>query len=117
MSWDPCTICRVETRRARKEHRCSQCEGTIAAGEPYAIYHTLFEGAWHDYKQCIDCEHMISDICRGLRDDEGPAFEGLLEDVMDGDDIEIKTRMLEIMRRRKSPEKAKQALERNIGCE
>ncbi len=42
-------------RRARKQHQCDGCEGTIAKGEPYLSNFTIFEGTPTREKMCATC--------------------------------------------------------------
>jgi len=62
--FDPCTIWRDEPRRARKAHRCSDCGGTITAGETYRSLAMLFDGEWSTAKRCADCQFMVHEVER-----------------------------------------------------
>jgi len=46
--------------RARKPHRCSQCDGTITVGESYWRHFWVFDGDAESNAQCLACR-AISD--------------------------------------------------------
>lgn len=51
----------VRMRRAKREHRCCECMGTIGVGERYEHTRGLWDGPpWITYKVC--------DPCREIRD-------------------------------------------------
>ena len=60
------TAQRVKERKARREHRCTECRGTIKPGEHYRIITTLAEGHWMTDKQCPDCIFTIAEVGREL---------------------------------------------------
>ncbi len=39
-----CSVWRENTRKARKEHRCSCCGGTIRVGKTYLDHFSVYEG-------------------------------------------------------------------------
>ena len=43
------------TRRARKRHRCGECEGLITPGCHYWESRGLWEGQWSTHKTCGSC--------------------------------------------------------------
>lgn len=43
------------TRRARKEHQCSECRRTIRAGESYRYWSGLYDGGFAMSKMCAHC--------------------------------------------------------------
>jgi hypothetical protein len=46
-------------RKARKGHKCYECNGAILAGQAY-FYHTVFGGgSASNYKVCLDCQSVI----------------------------------------------------------
>lgn len=64
------------TITARKEHRCCECRGAIAAGETYQRVDGCWDGSWSTYKTCA--------ICVEIRDHfacEGFLFERLWSDL------------------------------------
>lgn len=57
-----------ETRRARKEHRCSECGRTIAVGESYQYIVGKSEGELCDSRCCAHCRvarEWLSVQCHG----------------------------------------------------
>ena len=46
---------RFEERRAKKEHRCLECNGPIHPGEVYEYATGKCEGDWFDAKTCPAC--------------------------------------------------------------
>ncbi|MBD2364466.1 hypothetical protein H6G36_25390 [Anabaena minutissima FACHB-250] len=53
-------------RKARRQHRCSECSraisnagrNAIAPGSKYVAISALWDGHWGNFKQCLDCEAM-----------------------------------------------------------
>jgi hypothetical protein len=60
------TIWREEERRARREHRCSDCGGMIRRGEHYRSLACLFDGEWSCSKRCADCQFLIHEVERAF---------------------------------------------------
>lgn len=58
-------------RKARKDHVCSDCRGTIKAGERYRYISGIWDGEPEDYKQCQDCIHMRCEMGMHMDDDDG----------------------------------------------
>lgn len=46
-------------RKARKEHKCSECGRTIERGEKYNYFSGKWEGSFDDSKTCVDCLSVI----------------------------------------------------------
>lgn len=44
--------------KARKEHRCEACGGTIKPGRRYLSLFTLFDGSGSTVKCCLPCERI-----------------------------------------------------------
>lgn len=78
--------CHITTKRkARKEHRCSECRGIIRAGESYTIESGIQDGPFA-YKFCTYCHPMFEEANdKSWKDNgEGVQFQGgLFDDVMD----------------------------------
>lgn len=62
MSYDACScdyepfeFCNIETRKARKEHRCHECYATIPAGETYEHVRGKCEGEIMVFNTCALC--------------------------------------------------------------
>ncbi len=52
-------------RKARKEHKCSECKGIIKKGEKYHYISGLWNGEWSEFKICIPCNNIARDFCPG----------------------------------------------------
>lgn len=52
------TIFNSDTFKARKEHTCCECGGTISPGEEYVRNEGLWVGEWGTYKQCLACNRL-----------------------------------------------------------
>ena len=59
--------------RARKEHTCCECGGTILPGQIYQRASGLWEGEFSHYKTCERC----ADLRESLAEVACPAFGGL----------------------------------------
>ena len=47
--------------RARKEHRCCECGGSIAVGEQYQLSSQLADGeGWRTFKLCEACIYLLA---------------------------------------------------------
>lgn len=53
---DPNELSFSAKRRARKEHKCSECRRTILPGESYQLNKALFDGCWNVNKVCSHCQ-------------------------------------------------------------
>ena len=71
-----------EQRKARVEHLCCECYGTISKGEVYHFHHGVWDGRAASYKVCVDCEELREECDKDVKyDDERTPFEGLSETV------------------------------------
>lgn len=50
-------------RKARKEHRCSVCQGTISIAEKYIHYVGRYDGIFFDDKYHLTCQAVINEYC------------------------------------------------------
>lgn len=89
-----------EKRKARKNHKCCECHGTIMSGEEYHYHHGVWAGCALGYKVCIDCEALRAECDHDVSYDEGTPFEGLSDAVIE--DTDLFTRFVEIKRKRGS---------------
>lgn len=48
--------------RARKPHRCIQCNASIPAGVRYYRSKGLYDGAFYTEAACVDCRHLSVDL-------------------------------------------------------
>jgi hypothetical protein len=65
---DYVTLWNVTRPVAAKEHRCYDCDRTIAVGERYHRGKSLFEGRWSSYAVCAHCEAAagwLGRMCNG----------------------------------------------------
>lgn len=46
----------VHVKKAKRPHRCAECYETIAIGQSYRRYTSLFDGQWNKYAFCSNCE-------------------------------------------------------------
>ena len=63
---DYVTLLAETKRKARKQHRCNECQGAILPGQAYLDERYLFEGAVSTHKTCPCClsvrEHLFCNI-------------------------------------------------------
>lgn len=43
---------------AKKEHKCCECGKIIKIGEKYHRVNGCWDGKWHHYNTCIDCNDL-----------------------------------------------------------
>lgn len=83
--YDVSTVWSETKHKARKEYRCTECNGHIRKGEHYTRIGSLFDGRWTTYRQCEDCKVTICDLGQATRSAGGCfcyAACGLMEDMM-----------------------------------
>ena len=100
-----CDLPRVysdSTPKARKEHRCCECRGTISVGEVYHIFSGYWD-SWSTFKTCDDCQELRKDIANNLDNEEWPIFGQLNDDIFEGRDNGEITRFMDIRRKRGAP--------------
>ena len=51
----------VKERRAKKDHKCCECKGTIKKGETYHYHHGVWNGEGASFKKSEEVQ------CRNLR--------------------------------------------------
>jgi hypothetical protein len=64
-----CTQLQLCERKARKEHRCSECYRTIAKGERYRYEVTVYDGFTSTIKTCKHCwvaREWLTENCGGF---------------------------------------------------
>lgn len=58
---------RWKIRKARKPHRCVECNREIAPGERYEYASSCYDGSWSHYATCLDCVSVAGAFfCDGL---------------------------------------------------
>ncbi len=69
------------TRKARKDHKCCECHGTIAKGETYQYSSGIWDGSPGHFKTCMACVSVKETYTSHLtRYDCTPSFGELYED-------------------------------------
>lgn len=63
--------------RARKEHKCCECDITIQKGESYRAIKGKWDGSFYTYKQCLHCHQAMQ------ARKEDTCFESLGESLME----------------------------------
>jgi len=95
-----------EQRKARKEHKCCECDGVIAKGETYHFHHGVWDGQAASYKVCADCEALKKYCDADVEfDEERTPFGGLVE-VVEGKSAHVRGligRYVEIKTKRGAP--------------
>ena len=69
---------RTKMVRARREHKCCECDRVIERGEEHEHVRGLWEGYWESYRTCLGCMRLRDDLCR-----RGYCFGGLAQVVLD----------------------------------
>lgn len=78
-----------DVRKARKEHNCVECRGTIFKGEFYHYHHGVFDGEGISHKECNDCYDLRALIDKDVvHGEELTEFEHLYESVFEGGALE-----------------------------
>lgn len=62
--FDPAECYQQKTVTARKQHRCTECDGPINSGESYDRATMLFEGHWLTCRTCQHCLPMAEWVMR-----------------------------------------------------
>ena len=93
------SVCTTTDRKARKEHTCCECGGTIKPGDTYQHVKGIWEGKACEHKTCEPCATLRGDV-ESLTPyrDEWPAF-GELGEECDNYGGEYEARFAEIKRR------------------
>lgn len=51
-------VCQSRLVRARKDHKCGECNDGIKAGSLYEVTRLLFDGSWSTHKTCARCANV-----------------------------------------------------------
>lgn len=73
-----CIVLHDRHQKARKEHKCSECNRTIGMGETYNVQRTVFDGQADSYKTCEHCQVMKSWL---QKECGGYLYQGVYEDI------------------------------------
>jgi hypothetical protein len=77
------------TRRARKEHRCCECLGTIRKGESYTFCSGIWDNEPASFKTCPDCIQLRFQVELTIsNNDDGMAFGELMEFIQESKEPE-----------------------------
>ena len=77
---EPWSWSSIRERKARKAHRCSECEREIELGERYMDGRAGYDGSVSVWKTCAHCAAAVSwlqETCRGY------LIHGALEDLLE----------------------------------
>lgn len=86
--------------KARKQHKCSECNRLIEAGEIYNVQRTVFDGSASTYKTCQHCQVVKSWLSKECG---GYIYQGVYSDIVEHaqEGYGIKVKMLGIGMSRK----------------
>jgi hypothetical protein len=109
-----------ETRKAKKQHQCCECLGTIEVGEKYNYYRGIWDEPY-SFKVCLDCGDLREEVDKEITDpEERTAFTELACSVIESQDKEFVHEFLAILHMRRGEEKmgkTVQTLKRILGYE
>lgn len=77
-------------RKARKQHRCCECRGTINAGERYHDHRGIWNGEPGQFKICVDCEELRNEVYHAT--DCCVAFTMLTDEICEYNILELADR-------------------------
>ena len=84
--YNPPAVYGSETRRARKDYRCSECRRTIAKGESHEVHTGLWDGHWDTFRWCAHCA-AAWEVVRSISDCDcflfGDLWQGILDEMTD----------------------------------
>lgn len=61
-------------RKARKTHRCYECNRSIEPGERYEDVKSLFDGIWDRFRTHLSCAGIRRDFCCNVHGSVGETF-------------------------------------------
>lgn len=79
------TLFRENTRTARKDHTCCECNDRIKKGRKYIDLNGLWEDEWHAYKMCSFCHQTMLDSMDILSSYDAPNIGELWVTLSDSD--------------------------------
>lgn len=80
IDYDRPTMYVATMRRARKEHKCSECHRHISPGETYCHVAAIWEGSPNVHKTCAHCavgQQLLMEQCGGF------LHEGVEDDLVE----------------------------------
>lgn len=79
MSWDVTNVRKIKA--SRKEHRCEQCDGVIAVGDPCSYFSGRFGSDFVSYREHIDCREAWNAHAEHVgHEDDGDGLPFFLDD-------------------------------------
>lgn len=60
---DPAAVANAVMRRARKRHRCVECNEHIEMGAIYEALALCCDGSWSHWKTCLPCTRIRERFC------------------------------------------------------
>lgn len=60
--YEPSDVWCLTEPKARKEHKCCECGGTIRRGERHKRVSSLYDGRWSTFRRCADCAVTACDL-------------------------------------------------------
>lgn len=94
------TVYKCDNRKARKDHKCYECQGKINIGESYNYHHGIWSGEPEDFNVCLECDELRFDVNEGAAYDETAAFGSLYEHVFESQDLEFMKRYVALRQKR-----------------
>ena len=64
---ETCTLYNEATRKAKKSHKCEECQEEIKPGDLYSYSTMLFDGSWTTTKMCLSCKEIGDHFTCGSR--------------------------------------------------
>lgn len=61
---EPIDVDQEVTRRARKEHICDACRGTIPRTHFYIRHTVIWDGGVEVIKRCLRCQAIYEELCK-----------------------------------------------------
>ncbi len=80
---EPSDVWSETTVRARKPHRCFECDRTIPAGVRYVRFGSLFDGHWDTFRMHYECRVLWGSMAGDLCGKPGFVMAGGLEEELD----------------------------------
>lgn len=61
--FDRPSVVSTTIRKARKPHKCCECDKEIHKGQRYQFISGLWDGEWDSYKTCLPCASIRNQYC------------------------------------------------------
>ena len=75
--YDPRAFYHKTTPKARKAHRCYECNRQIEIGEKYELVRAKYFDHWDTYRTHLACAGIRRDFCCNVHGSVDPTFEDL----------------------------------------